>query len=83
MHSLKSLQWSTKCIISLNTKPNIIVDLLINDSPNLTAETNTNIYSTSEITHHLLFKSETLKPGPGCPKLTTSLVNVSLKFQTF
>ena len=23
-----------------------------------------------------------LRPGPGCSKLTTSLVNVSLKFQT-
>ena len=26
--------------------------------------------------------STSLRPGPGCSKLTTSLVNVSLKFQT-
>ena len=25
---------------------------------------------------------DTMKPGPGCSKLMTSLVNVSLKFQT-
>ena len=30
----------------------------------------------------LLITTELLLPGPSCSKLTTSLVNVSLKFQT-
>ena len=28
------------------------------------------------------FKDSPKRPGPGCSKLTTSLVDVSLKFQT-
>ena len=33
--------------------------------------------------HGQLFENKLLlSPGPGCSKLTTSLVNVSLKFQT-
>ena len=35
------------------------------------------VYTLTEILHSDLSRS-----GPGCSKLTTSLVNVSLKFQT-
>ena len=38
-------------------------------------------YAEKRVSSFCLFFQQT-KPGPGCSKLTTSLVNVSLKFQT-
>ena len=38
--------------------------------------------ASKEVPENESISSNTWRPGPGCSKLTTSLVNVSLKFQT-
>ena len=55
------------------------LQLIFNDMPSLDS---LSLNIARLLGNHRLHNNNLFPPGPGCSKLTTSLVNVSLKFQT-